>query len=261
MLRSRNRRTSSILSLVDTIGISEEKGVAYGVILDATGHYKTNDSIDYVTRLRIIDHTLNVSIKNLSSFIKPYIYVFIYSESVSLAPQIGRVGDVIRLQNFVFSEFESKPKAVFHSKRSSWDIFDGRKNANDLPIMSSHKERAGIPENEKKYLQTLRLWSENFFSKKSLYTMDWFKRNMPERKKGKIWEMQDVDIIAKLLADVSVKKDKQFYQRLVFVDKEKNIFLAELKGLLTGIDKGDVLKLRSIGIICSNDQYLSLIHI
>ena len=255
MQRSRNRRLSSILSLVDTIGISEEKGVVYGVILDATGHYKTNDSIDYVTRLRIIDHTLNVSHRQLSRAIKPYIYVFIYSESVALAPQIGRVGDVIRLQNFVFSEFESKPKAVFHRKRSSWDIFDGRKNANDLPVMSSHKERAGLAENEKKYLQTLRLWAEDFFSRRSLYTMDWFKRNMPSGKKGKIWEMQDVDIIAKLLADVSIKKDKQFYQRLVFVDKDKNIFLAELKGLLTGIDKGDVLKLRSIGIVCSDQQH------
>ena len=254
MQRRRPSRFSPVQSLVDSIGLCEEKGIVYGVILDATGHYKTNDSIDYVTRLKIIDHTLNISRKRQIHSLS-YIYVFIYSQSISLAPQIGRVGDVIRLENFDFSKYESKPKAVFHRKRSSWDIFDGRKNANNLPIISSHEERAGLPENEKKYLQTLRLWAENFFSKRSLYTMQWFKRNMPGKQIKKIWEMQDVDIIVKLLADVSVKKDKQFYQRLVFVDKEKNIFLAELKGLLTGIDKGDVLKLRSIGIICSKNDY------
>jgi hypothetical protein len=85
--------------------------------------------------------------------------------------------------------------------------------------------------------------------------MQWFKRPLPKKNSNKIVQMEDVDIIAKLLADVSVKKDKQFYQRLAFVDKEKRIFLAELKGLLTGIDKGDVLKLRSIGILASNGQF------
>jgi hypothetical protein len=141
-------------------------------------------------------------------------------------------------------------------KESSWDIFDGRKNANDLPVMSSHNERAGLTEYEKKKLQKLRVWAEVFFMKKSLYKINWFKRKMPRmKKKTDIWEMKDVDIIAKLLADISVKKNKQFYQRLVFVDKDQNIFLAELKGLLTGIDRGDVLKLRSIGIVFSNGQY------
>lgn len=255
MERYRGRKSLKVLSLVDTIGIPRDRGTVFGVILDATGHYKTNDSIDYVTRLRVIDHTLNVSQRGLSKAIDPFVYVFIYSPNVRCAPQIGRIGDVIRLENFSFDIYESVPKAVFHQKHSSWDIFDGRKNANNLPVMSSKRERAPLLENEKKHLQKLRIWAEGFFSKKTLYSMQWFKRSFPSKGHGKIWEMQDVDIIAKLLADVSVKKDKQFYQRLVFVDKEKRIFLAELKGLLTGIDKGDVLKLRSIGIISSNDQF------
>jgi len=249
------RKTGRVLSLIDTLVMPKKQNIVFGVILDATGHYKTNDSIDYVTRLRVIDHTLNASQKNLPCHVTPYVYVFIYSKTVTGAPQIGRIGDVIRLQNFHFSSYENGPKAVFHLKQSSWDIFDGRKNANDLPVMSSHNERAGLTESEKKKLQKLRLWSEGFFTKKSLYTMHWFKRKMPKIKKTSIFEMKDVDIIAKLLADISVKKNKQFYQRLVFVDKDQNIFLAELKGLLTGIDKGDVLKLRSIGIVCSNKQY------
>ena len=249
-------KKQKVPDLVDTIIMPKTQPLAYGVILDATGHYKTNESIDYVTRLRVIDHTLNAANKYLTSDITPFVYVFIYSQTVSTSPQIGRIGDVIRLQNFHFSSFENSPKAVFRLKQSSWDIFDGRKNANDLPVMSSHNERAGLPEYEKKKLHKLRIWAELFFMKKSLYKMNWFKRQIPKmKKKTDIWEMKDVDIIAKLLADISVKKNKQFYQRLVFVDKEKNIFLAELKGLLTGIDRGDVLKLRSIGILFSNGQY------
>lgn len=255
MERASHRPLATVPSLIDTIGLRKRQATAFGVILDATGHYKTNDSIDYVTRLRIIDHSLNSSTRSAARGVSPHVYVFIYSATVAAAPQIGRIGDVIRLDQFAFSSYENVPKAVFHRKHSSWDIFDGRKNANDLPVMSSHGERAGLSEPEKAHLHRLRVWAEGFFSKKSLYSMHWFKRKHPRGKGRKIWEMEDVDIIAKLLADISVKKDKQFYQRLVFVDRDQNVFLAELKGLLTGIDRGDVLKLRSIGIICANKQY------
>lgn len=255
MDKARTRRHSSLECLQDVIGVPRERGVVYGVILDATGHYKTNDSIDYVTRLRVVDHSLHPGGRRAFPEVKPFVYVFIYSASVAEAPQIGRVGDVIRLEHFHFSEYDLHPKAVFRQRHSGWDIFDGRKNANNLPIMSSHRERAGLPDLEKKHLRRLRVWAELYFSRRSLYEMYWFKRNIPRKRTSSILHMEDVDLIAKLLAEVSVKKDKQFYQRLAFVDGEQRIFLAELKGLLTGIDKGDVLKLRSIGIISSNGQF------
>ena len=252
----RRTRIQELTTLRSALGLSSIKDVIFGVILDATGHYKTANSIDYVTRLRIIDHSLNNFTKEYRHRIEAYIYVFIYSEKVDSAPQIGRIGDIIRLENFHFSEHERKPKAVFHKKHSTWSIFDGRKNANNLPVMSSRKHLPNMSEYEKNELQKLRIWAENFFEKKSLYKMVWFKRPIPKRtRSGQILSMKDVDIIAKLLMDVSINKDKQFYQRLVFVDNERRIFLAELKGLLTGVDVGDVLKLRSVEIIYVNGEY------
>ena len=256
MQRAHRPRAVHLENLANAIVYPGEKQSVFGVILDATGHYKTNDSINYVTRLRIFDHSLNFSERNLPKDIKNFIYVFIYSDTVGSAPQVGRIGDVILLQNFHFDFYGKTGKAIFHKKNSSWVIFDGRKNANILQIMSSQKDKKVLSEKEKRDLHSLRVWAECFFQRKSLYSMAWFKRSIPKsKKKEDVWALEDVDIIAKLLADVSVKKDDQFYQRMVFIDKEKRIYLAEHKGLLTGVDRGDVLKLRSIGIVMHNDEF------
>ena len=229
----------------------------FGVVLDATGHYKTDDSYDYVTRLKIIDHTFNALRRPGRNEVEPFVYVFIYSPSVELAPQIGRIGDIIRLDRFKFDVYEKKVKAVFHRKTSHWTLFDGRQNANAMPILqSANSPGSPLSESDRHLLKKMRLWASGFFESRSLYKMSWLKRPLPKgSRKNTICQLKDVDIIAKLLADISVKKDKDFYQRLVFVDNEKRIYLGELKGLLTGVDKGDVLKLRSITITIVNGTY------
>lgn len=52
-----------------------------GVILDATGTYKTDDSYDYVCKIRIIDDSFNPidSKSNKNKNLVPYVYVFIFS--------------------------------------------------------------------------------------------------------------------------------------------------------------------------------------
>jgi hypothetical protein len=245
----------NIPSLKNVLGLPSEKLVVFGVIIDATGHYKTEDSKDYITRIKIIDHSLNINSKSLCKNLESFIYVFIYTETVNEAPQIGKMGDVIKLDNFYFNVFENTPKAVFKKKYSSWTIFDGRKNANNLPVMTSHKMAKVLNEYEKSHIYKLRTWSETFFKTKSLYKMNWFKRRFPKGYNNALVSLEDVDLIVKLLVDVSVKKDKDFYQKMVFVDKKKNIYFAELKGLLTGVDKGDILKLRSIKIVKTAQEF------
>ena len=205
--------------------------------LDATGHYKTDDSIDYVTRLKVIDHTLNMSKKPYRSEMESFVYVFIFSETVAEAPQIGRVGDIIRLEGFDFDSYQRVIKAVHHKKRSAWSIFDGRKNANMSPIMGSIQKYTDLREQDKNLMHKLRVWRDNYFQAKSIYGMAWFKRAFPEKTEpGKIYELKDVDIVVRLLEEMSVRVDEQFYHKMVFVDKLKNLYFAELKGLLSGID-------------------------
>jgi Telomeric single stranded DNA binding POT1/CDC13 len=68
------------------------------LVLDATGAYKTFDSTDYVTRLKIIDPTYNYTTETQDY--KKYVHVFIFTEKFSEAPRVPRVGDIIKLKNY-----------------------------------------------------------------------------------------------------------------------------------------------------------------
>ena len=256
-MKSRNSsRNLNTQTLLQAASYPARTRTIFGVILDATGHYKTDESIDYVTRLKIIDHSLNTSKKPYQSQMENFMYVFIFTETVEDAPQIGRIGDIIRLQNFEFDSYQRVVKAVFHKKRSSWTLFDGRKNANMTSIISSDSKSIRLKESEQNTLHKLRMWSESFFSSKTLHSMAWFKRAFPKKVvTNKVYELKDVDIVVLLLNEVSVRVNEQFFHKLVFVDKLKNIYLAELKGLLSSVDKGDVMKLRSITLVLHNGQY------
>ena len=85
-------------TLADIVENPTPKTSCVGVILDATGAYKTYDSIDYVTKLKIIDHTFNY--KDNETNYKSFIHVFIYSDTPEVGPRTNRVGDIIKLTNF-----------------------------------------------------------------------------------------------------------------------------------------------------------------
>lgn len=85
-------------SLADIVDNPSPKQSALGVILDVTGAYKTYDSIDYVTKLKIIDPSFNYKDNNTNY--KSFIHVFIYSDTPESGPRANRVGDIIKLNNF-----------------------------------------------------------------------------------------------------------------------------------------------------------------
>lgn len=261
MERRKGRRTTSKtsktpLTLMHASAYPGPIGVAYGVILDSTGHYKTDDSIDYVTKLKIIDPSLNVCKIAKKDNLESFVYVFIYTETVEEAPQIGRIGDIIRLENFEFDSYQRVAKAVYHRKKSSWKIFDGRRNANRTSIISSDKINREAELSEHKLLHQLRLWRERYFIDKSLYSMNWFKRAFPQNPNPEtIYELVDVDIVVKLITEYSIRFKEFLYQKLVFADKFKNLYFAEKKGILTGLNKGDVMKLRSVTMNLHNNEY------
>lgn len=251
----KRRKSTNASSLLQAGSCPGRERTVFGTILDATGHYKTNDSIDYVTRLKVVDHSLNANRSRYSDATEPFICVFIFSESVEDAPQFGRIGDIIRLERFQFANHGRMIKAVFNKRRSAWSVFDGRKNANNTPTMSS-PGNGRLNESDKAALQKLRNWTENYFASKSLQSMSWFKRAFPSsREKGKVYELKDVDVVVRLVNELSVQVDGQFYHKLAFADRQKNVYLAEMKGLLTGADKGDVMKLRSVSIQVKDNEF------
>lgn len=73
--------------------------MAVGVIIDATRPFKTANSVDYVTKIKIIDEKLNIENGSLNHD-KKFIHVFVYSNDLSDAPVINSIGDIVYLKRF-----------------------------------------------------------------------------------------------------------------------------------------------------------------
>lgn len=248
-------RTNTATDLISALSLDSEKSSVFGLIIDATGQYKTPDSYDFITRLKIIDHSFNSQISSHPFQNTSFCYVFIYSKTQHEGSIFGKIGDIIHLQNFKFSIFQNKPKATFHSIYSPFTLYDGRVNANFDPLFKSDPSIKSLIETQIQQIHRLREWGSSFLKSHSLYKMNWFKRELPMNYTDEIIMLEDVDVIVKLVSFVSIEKYSDFYQKFVFVDKKKRIYFSELKGVLEGIEQGDVLKLRSVKIIRSKDEY------
>lgn len=69
-----------------------------GVVLDVTGAYKTYDSKDYVTKLKVIDSSFNY--KSNTTEYKSFLHVFVYSNTIESGLRANRVGDIVKLTTF-----------------------------------------------------------------------------------------------------------------------------------------------------------------
>lgn len=76
-----NTSTKNYSNLQAVVNTPQIRMTSLGVILDATGTYKTDDSYDYVCKIRIIDDSFNPidSKSNKNKNLVPYVYVFIFS--------------------------------------------------------------------------------------------------------------------------------------------------------------------------------------
>ena len=96
-----------------TIVTYPEKNLStIGVILDATGNYKTDESYDYVNKIKIIDNTHN-PIKNTNKKVQPFVQVFIFTSKLKETPVIRKIGDIVLLRNFLFDNYQDVVKGVY----------------------------------------------------------------------------------------------------------------------------------------------------
>jgi len=177
-----------------------QKASTFGVILDATGAYKTYDSTDYVTKFKVIDATWNADSKQEGNF-KKFVHVFVYTDSPATAPRVTRIGDIIRLKNFEFRTYQNTEiKAVFTKNQSDWAIYDGRKNANMTALSGSSKSET-LTTGDKDTVKAMREWSDSFFKKKSIKQMNWFGRDEEDPTldhDNQVLEIKDIDKTVKL---------------------------------------------------------------
>lgn len=225
-----------------------------GIILDATGDYKTDDSYDYVTKIKIIDQTYNPASGKLNKK-KGYVMAFVFSYKLADTPHIRKLGDIILLRNFKFDNYKELVKGYNSKTGSEWQIFDSRRNTPIHAISCSKEIPSPLTNDEKNAIAGLKDWGFDFFSQTSLYDLGWFEREISKKRASNdVLLRRDIDMIVKVVQDVRTIIDGVVYDKLVFVDKNKRLYFAEIKGLGNDFEINSVVKLRSVTLTVSEDS-------
>ena len=127
----------SVKSLNEVVNVPGRDYSLVGIILDATGNYKTDDSFDYVCKIKVIDKEFNPTQKN-SQNVQPFLMVFVFTQKLKDSPVITKIGDVIMLRKFNFDTYQDIVKGIHKRNKSSWFVFDAQDNSpNPIPIVGS----------------------------------------------------------------------------------------------------------------------------
>ena len=243
-----NRSGRKYVDLKTVVAKPWEVNSTVGVIVDATGDYKTDDSFDYVTKLRIMDDRLNPK-KETSGGKKGHVLVFIFSPKLASTPNIRKIGSIILLRNFKFDNYKDMVKGYNLKVGSEWQIFDNQKTAR---IEASHASKS-LPSVlnvvEKEAIRRLKDWSQNFLARNSLLKLGWFLRDVkPKRSANELLYKKDIDLIVRVVRSLRTIVNDSVYDRVVFVDSERRLYFSEIKN--TGLDFQDnsVVKLRSVSV-------------
>lgn len=99
----RSKLPSAFKNLADIVEKPEMNLKTIGIIFDATKPYKTPKSMDYVTRLKVIDDSFHLGVNDQAKDKKDkkyYVNVFIYTNKLEDAPTLENIGDIIYLRKF-----------------------------------------------------------------------------------------------------------------------------------------------------------------
>ena len=129
MTELREMKNEQTLSAIAEDPENSNHHLLFAVIIDISEPYKSQESTNYTTKLKVIDpsfnYKANLDIKNLK--FHKFIHINIYSETPDNAPRIQYVGDIIRLRRF---KFKLTPKGEIMGnmqKYSNWLIYSGMK--------------------------------------------------------------------------------------------------------------------------------------
>ena len=249
---------NKLFNLLDVVNFPQKVSSTLGVVLDSTGTYKTDDSFDYVTKIRIVDQSYNPRNKD-SLTSEPYVMVFFYTKTAAEAPQVKRIGDIFLLKNFIFDTHFDGQKTIVKGKQnkscSEWQLFDGRMSANSGTVGKSRTIPTTLFREENEQLKKLREWSHNFFSNNSILDLSWYQTELPLHIKNEdICEMKDIDLVLKVIGDVKIIANGLSYHKLVFTDEQKKLYFSEVQNSSFDFSIGDVVKVRSVCVFVHNES-------
>ena len=249
---------NKLYTLKDVVNFPEKIASTLGVILDFTGTYRTDDSFDYVTKLRVIDNTYNPKAK-LDLNTEPTVFIFIYTKTEAEAPKLRNVGDIILLRNFYFDNYQTKDNNVvrgnYNKSCSEWQIFSGRANTATQAIEKSRTIPSKVFGEELEQIRKLREWLNPFFVNQGLTELSWYQHEFPQPVVSEnVYQLKDVDLIVRIVAEVKAIVNGLSYHKIVFTDEKKQLYFAELQRTGTEFDVNSVVKLRSVCIFLHNNS-------
>lgn len=243
MSELRELKNESTLSGICQDPENNNHALLFGIIIDISEPYKSGDSTNYTTKLKIIDPSFNykADLSNPKLKFHKFVHVNIYSETPEKAPRIQYVGDIIRLRRFKF-KFTPKSELIGNmQKYSNWLIYSGKiSNKADSLVSQCYKNYTKnknrlLNNYEKGRLSDLRNWNDSFFFQNSLKYITWWTNSKGNQ------SCKKVDLILKCDSiDYKIKT-------LKFVDEEKNEYLLQLKAKPNKIEN-EVIKLRCVNV-------------
>lgn len=121
-----SQEAKPFLPLREVVKLPARNQSFLGVVLDATGTYKTDDSYDYLFKAKVIDSSHHPGAPKLSKKnLEPFVMVFIFSQKIALSPKVTQIGDILYLGDFCSSTFEDTLVKAIGKKHSKWAVLDG----------------------------------------------------------------------------------------------------------------------------------------
>ena len=242
------RSGNKYVDLKEVVAKPWKVGSTVGVIVDATGDYKTDDSFDYVTKIRIMDDRINPK-KEGAGGKKGHVMIFIFSPKLVNTPNIRKVGNIILLRNFKFDNYKDIVKGYNLKVGSEWQVFENQKSSPIEAIDSSKSIPSVLNVVEKEAIKKLKGWSQTFLARNSLLKLGWFIRDVnSKRNTNELLYKKDIDLIVRVVRSLRTIVNDNVYDRVVFADAARTLYFSEIKN--SGMDFNDskVVKLRSISI-------------
>jgi len=211
----------------------------YGVVIDATFPYKTNQD-RYICSLKVVDPSLYIKSQKGTGDASDFATVILYAKRFEDLPIITKLGDIIRVHRATLRLYNGQRQFnanIFYN--SSWALFsqDGHDN---VPAVHSGKHYV-FEKYESALLANTRKWAANYFSQYNVISGDLFvPLNKAAAQKG------DFDVVAKVS---QVFELDEYTNELRLRDASSgatswNVLALKLK--FPSVHSGDVIRIRSV---------------
>lgn len=211
----------------------------YGVVIDATFPYKTNQD-RYICSLKIVDPSLYIKSQKGSGDASDFATLVLYAKRFEDLPIITRLGDIIRVHRATLRLYNGQRQFnanIFYS--SSWALFS--QDGADHKALGHSGKHYSFEKSESAVLANTRKWAQGYFGQYNVISGDMHVQlAKASAQKG------DFDVVAKVS---QVFELDEYTNELRLRDASSgaqswNVLALKLK--FPNVHAGDVVRIRSV---------------